>query len=387
MDEAPPDVPMQVMRVRLRQQALIAELGRFVLAEHGFDAMLNAAARLAAEGLETPLAKVLEYRRGEDTLLVRAGIGWRPGVVGVARIGADLGSAAGYALKTGASVISNHLVDETRFRTPPLMVEHGVRRAINVVVRGQREPFGVLEVDSRDPGDFSAEDLVFLEGLAGLLGLAVDREADRLVREGLLRDKDLLMAEIHHRVRNSLFLVQSLLGLQARAATDPMVREQLQEGVKRVATVAAVHRRLYSGDTLGEIDAAEYLGALLKDLGGETPDRQVRLVATAGLVWSADRATTCGLVMTELVINALKYGKGAVTVEVDAGAEGAVLLAVADEGDGLPPGFDPAATTGLGMRILRALLRGGGLEVDRASPHTRFVANLPPTSDHPAETG
>lgn len=379
------DAGIADMRLRLRQQSLIAELGRFALAGNSFDDLLDTAVRLVAEGLETPLAKVLEYHRGEDTLLVRAGIGWRPGVVGVARIGADLGSAAGYALKTGAPVIANHLAEETRFRTPALMAEHGVRRAINVVVRGQRRPFGVLEADSRDPGDFSAQDVVFLEGLAGVLGLAVDREADRAVRDGLLRDKDLLMAEVHHRVRNSLFLVQSLLGLQSRAATDALVREQLQEAVKRVATVAAVHRRLYSGDTLGEIDAAEYLGALLKDLGGETPDRQVRLAAAAGLMWSADRATTCGLVMTELVINALKYGTGTVTVEVETKDDGAVQLAVADEGHGLAAGFDPAATTGLGMRILRALLRGGGLMVDSTSPHTRFVATLPLTPDHPVE--
>lgn len=379
------DAGVADLRNRLRQQSLIAELGRFALAGNSFDDLLGTAVRLAAEGLETPLAKVLEHRRGQDTLLVRAGIGWRPGVVGVARIGADLGSPAGYALKTGAPVISNQLSDETRFRTPALIAEHGVRRAINVVVRGGRQPFGVLEADSRDAGDFSAADVVFLEGLAGVLGLAVDREADRAERDGLLRDKDLLMTEVHHRVRNSLFLVQSLLGLQARAATDALVREQLQEAVNRVATVAAVHRRLYSGDTLGDIDAAEYLGALLKDLGGEQPDRPLRLAAAAGLVWSADRATTCGLVMTELVINALKYGEGTVTVEVEANADGTVQLAVADQGHGLPSGFEPAATTGLGMRILRALLRGGDLSVDPASSHTRFVATLPLTPDQPVE--
>jgi two-component system, sensor histidine kinase PdtaS len=386
---APPasaaDAGLDAMRVRLRQQELIAELGRFALAEHSFEELLDAAARLAAEGLETRFAKVLQYRPGEDTLLIRAGIGWQPGVVGFARVGADLASPAGYALKTGAPVISNHLAAETRFRTPALFAEHGVRRAINVVVRGQREPFGVLEADSRDPGDFSPQDVVFLEGLAGVLGLAVDREADRLVREGLLRDKDLLMAEVHHRVRNSLFLVQSLLGLHARAANNELVRAQLQEAMKRVATVAAVHRRLHSGDTLGAIDAAGYLGALLRDLAGETPDREVRLEVTAGLTWSADRATTCGLLMTELVINALKYGAGTVQVEVEAEADGTVRLAVADEGTALPADFDPAATAGLGMRILRALLRGGGLAVDRSVPHTRFVATLPLTPDQPAE--
>src|SRR5918994_716052 len=221
---------------------------------------------------------------------VRPGVGWRPGVVGRARLGADLGSPAGYALKTGAPVISNHLDAEDRFRTPELMVEHGARRAVNVVVRGQREPFGVLEVDSRDPGQFSGRDVVFLEALAGVLGLAVDREVDQAQREALLRDKDLLMQEVHHRVRNSLFLVQGLLRQQIRAARLPEVRDELEQAIRRVSSIAAVHRQLYSGGSLGRIAAAEYLGPLLRDMAASSPERTVRLDAPPSLAWSADRA-------------------------------------------------------------------------------------------------
>ncbi len=342
-----------------------------------FDALLGEAARIAAEGLGAPLAKVLQHTLGDDTLLVRAGVGWRPGVVGQARLAADLGSPAGYALKTGAPVISNHLEGEDRFRTPALMVEHGARRAVNVVVRGQREPFGVLEVDSRDPGQFSQRDVVFMEALAGVLGLAVDREADRAQREALLRDKDLLMAEVHHRVRNSLFLVQGLLRQQIRAATRPEVREELDQAIRRVSSIAAVHRQLYSGSSLGRISAGDYVGSLLRDMGASSPDRTIRLHAPPDLAWTADRATTCGLVVTELVINALKYGRGTVTVRVEAGADGADRIAVEDEGPGPPPGFDTATSGGLGMRLVRALLRGGGFRLDRSAGHARFVARLP----------
>ena len=373
----PEDAPGE-LRVRVRQSELIGDFSRLALSGASFDALLDAASRIAAEGLGAPLAKVLQYRPGEDTLLVRAGVGWRPGVVGRARLGADLGSPAGFALKTGAPVISNHLAAERRFRTPELMAEHGVRRAVNVVVRGQREPFGVLEVDSRDPGKFSERDVTFLQGLAGVLGLAVDRDADAAQREALLRDKDLLMQEVQHRVRNSLFLVQSLLRQQIRAATMPEVREELEQATRRVSSIATVHRQLYSGDSFGDIVAGEYLTSLLREMAGTHPDREVRLDAPADLGWDADRATTCGLVATELVINALKYGRGVVTVRVEAGADGADSIAVEDEGAGPPPGFDPAFSTGLGMRILRALLRGGGLELDRSVGHARFVARLPP---------
>jgi two-component system, sensor histidine kinase PdtaS len=387
----PADDSLRELRVRVRQGELISEFSRLALSGADLDALLGAAARLAAEGLGAQLAKVLQHKAGEGVLLVRAGVGWRPGVVGHARLGTGLDSPAGYALKTGAPVISNHLGREDRFSTPKLMLEHGARRAVNVVVRGQREPFGVLEVDHRDPGVFSQRDVVFLDALAGVLGLAVDRDADAAQREALLRDKDLLMAEVHHRVRNSLFLVQGLLRQQIRAAKLPEVRDELEQAIRRVSSIAAVHRQLYSGSSLGRIVAGEYLGSLLRDMGASAAGREIRLDAPPELSWSADRATTCGLLVTELVINALKYGRGTVTVRVEAGPDEADSIAVEDEGSGPAPGFDPASSTGLGMRILRALLRGGRLELDRSVGHARFVARLPAagaaTQDRGASSG
>ena len=160
----------------------------------------------------------------------------------------------------------------------------------------------------------------------------MDREADQAQREALLRDKDLLMEEVHHRVRNSLFLVQGLLRQQIRAARLPEVRDELEQAIRRVSSIAAVHRQLYSGGSLGRIVAVEYLGSLLRDMAASSPERAIRLDAPADLAWSADRATTCGLVVTELVINALKYGRGAVTVRVEPGADEADSIAVEDEG-------------------------------------------------------
>jgi GAF domain-containing protein len=97
-------------------------------------------------------------------IVVRAGVGWGEGVVGAARVGADLESPAGYALRTGKPVISNHLENEQRFRTPDLLVKHGIRRAMNVILQGDRSPFGVLEVDSKSEGEFGDHDIAFLQG-------------------------------------------------------------------------------------------------------------------------------------------------------------------------------------------------------------------------------
>ena len=116
--------------------------------------LLNHVVRLTAEGLEAEYCKVMEYLPAENRLLVRAGVGWGEGVVGSATVGADLASPAGFALHTGKPVISNHLENEQRFRTPELLIQHGIRRAMNVILQGDGSPFGVLEVDSTSAGEF-----------------------------------------------------------------------------------------------------------------------------------------------------------------------------------------------------------------------------------------
>src|SRR5690348_17200652 len=151
----------RALRLRIRQQELLAELGVLALQGTSFIEMLNHTARMTAEGLEAEYCKVMEYLPAGNRLLVRAGVGWDEGVVGSATVGADLASPAGYALRTGKPVISNHLENEQRFRTPELLIEHGIRRAMNVILQGDGSPFGVLEVDSRSEGEFGEHDIAF----------------------------------------------------------------------------------------------------------------------------------------------------------------------------------------------------------------------------------
>src|SRR5687768_15205785 len=117
---------------RLRQQEVLAGFGLFALQATDLDALLQEACRIGASGLGGELSKVLEYLQEEDQFFLRAGIGWRPGVIGHAHAAADLGSAAGYCFRTGEPVLSSHLgaaaaEGEDRFRTSPIMAEHGVR--------------------------------------------------------------------------------------------------------------------------------------------------------------------------------------------------------------------------------------------------------------------
>src|SRR5579872_1410255 len=224
---AEPDLTLRALRQRIRQQEILAELGVGALQGHEFDQLLADTARLTAEGLRTELCKVLEYLPAENRFLVRAGVGWQPGIVGVAKIDADLASPAGFALKTGRPVISNHLEIEERFKTPAILVRHGVRRAMNVILQGDGRPFGVLEVDSRSGDDFVEYDLAFLQGAANILGMAIERERHESNLKAALERHQFLVKEMNHRVKNSLALVIGMLRLQARENIEPEFAQRL----------------------------------------------------------------------------------------------------------------------------------------------------------------
>ena len=130
-----PETGMRALQARIRQQELLAELGVTALKGVSFDELLNETARLTAAGLDVEFCKILEHIPSSNRLLVRAGVGWNADVVGIATVGADLESPAGFALRTGKPVISNHLEIEERFRTSELLVQHGIRRAMNVITR------------------------------------------------------------------------------------------------------------------------------------------------------------------------------------------------------------------------------------------------------------
>lgn len=188
------------------------------------------------------------------------------------------------------------------------------------------------------------------------------------------------MREVHHRIRNSLQLVHTLLQLQAGHVNDGGARAHLAEAALRVLTVAAVHKRLYEGNDVTEADLATYLGGLLDDLRGSLSDeivgRPIHL-STESLMLSPDKLTSLGLIVTELVTNALKYGHGTVSVSVQPLGKVA-RIAVEDEGQGFPADFAPVRSRGLGMRLLLTLARKpDGVRVDRGVPWGRIVVEMP----------
>lgn len=391
---------------RLRQQVILSEFGVEALRGTDVDHLLQRAAELCAEGMGAEFCKALEHRPGADTLLVRAGVGWGPDVIGKARIGADLASPAGFALKTGRPVISNHLAAETRFRTPQLMAEHGIRRAINVLIENREGAFGVLEVDDTREGMFAEADIAFMQGFANLLGGAIERQRTESLLRAALARQDLLAREMSHRVKNSLAIVASLLALQARAAeAEPAVQAALTDARSRVEAIAGVHDQLWrQGDRIGEkvagdgdgdgegvpgeLDLAPFLEKLVTNLAGGRPDQRLACTAAPYRI-SADRAIPIGLLVNELVTNALKYAYppethpegGEIRVRAEPRHDG-LVVEVADDGVGLPPDFEIGrASKSLGMRVVGSLTRqlGGQLTTPETPRGACFRLEVPLT--------
>lgn len=383
---------------RLRQQQLAAEYGHFALRTHDTAALLQEATRVCALGLQSELCKVMEYLPDERRFLMVAGVGWKPGYVGHARAGADLGSPAGYAFQTGEPVISNHLEVETRFRTPAVLAEHGVRRAVNVLIRGEDMRFGVLEADSPTEGRFTEADLAFMQGFANLLGVAIERQraeealqasqaetrASETLLQGALANQEVLTREISHRVKNSLSIVAGLLSMQGRAAADPDLRQALDDARARVQTIASVHDRLWRTDEIHAVNLAEFMGELCEHLRSSARPGQALTCELAPVSVATDQAVPLGLLANELVTNAFKYaypgGEGEVRIAIQPASEGQLRLTVCDRGVGLPPGFEAAQSRSLGMKLIATLGRqlGGQPAWECAEPGTRFVLNFHP---------
>jgi two-component sensor histidine kinase len=366
---------------RLRQQELITEFGCFAFKEHDVEKLLQEASRISALGLQSEFSKIMEYLSGDDEFIVRAGVGWNPGVVGHARIKGDTASPAGYAFKTAQPVISNHLSEEDRFRTPKLLLEHGVKRAVNVIIRSGDNCYGVLEVDSTDGGRFTDADADFLQGFANLLGVALDRRRAELSLRRALDDQQMLTQEISHRVKNSLSIVASLLAMQRRLSDNTEVQTALLDAEARVQTVAQVHDRLWRNNEVRSIDLAGFMEELCRFLGAAGP-KYVLLCDVPHMAIATDRAVPLGLLANELVTNAFKYaypdGSGEVRMSITATDPEHLRFEVSDGGIGLPPG-DINRSKSLGMRLVENLARqlDGRIAWEDNKPGVRFVMVFP----------
>jgi two-component sensor histidine kinase len=233
---------------------------------------------------------------------------------------------------------------------------------------------GVLDVQSPERNAFSENDVLVIETVAQQIAIAMENAR---LYEQARRDSEIkttLLQEVHHRVKNNLQIISSLLDLQADARNDPLVLQALEDSRHRVRAMALVHETLYQSEDLARLDLASYLQNLADYLvdayDGFTSDITLQLQVDS-VPLGLDRAVPCGLMISELVTNALKHafpdgGPGEIQIAAHLQVE-QVELIVRDDGVGLPADIDPETSTSLGLRLVHLLIRQlqGNLCIDR----------------------
>jgi PAS domain S-box-containing protein len=227
------------------------------------------------------------------------------------------------------------------------------------------------------------------ESMAGIILRDVtDVKRSEAMLNSLLKEKDLLLKEVYHRVKNNFQIVASLLNIQSQQVADPRSVALFHESRDRLRTMSLIHERLYQSGSLDGIDFGEYLRTLAVELFhayGANPSKVTLRVDAKNVFLQLDAAIPAGLIVNELVTNCLKYAflpewekKGVIEVSLRKTSKGETRLIVADNGRGLPDGLDVRMTQSLGLQLVSMLAEGqlhGKLKVDRKAG-TRFTVEF-----------
>lgn len=389
MPSASPTNAIQTLSKVRSHQSILVDFGRVSSGATDLQRLLDLACHHAARAVGVAHSKVMQVRHDKGDLLLVAGRGWAPGVVGHAHFGIDMLSPPGRAYQTRDVVRAGNLPEDPNFRLSQVLRDHGIRSVLNAPVAISGVVWGVIEVDSIESDRFDDDDERFLLGFAFVLAHAVrhrqaqqerERSAEELGRK--LLKADTLLNEQNHRVRNYFQLILSILASRRRNATDDGIRAEYDAVMERVAAVALAHDQLtFEGRSPTHVSAATYIDALCLGLerttGGELHiERHVEPINLR-----ADRAVPVGLILNELLTNAIKYaarGRDDAMVKVrcmssNEGSE--AVLEVSDDG----PGMGDARKGSMGLKLIESLAAqlSGRLNVESSAKGTTITMHFP----------
>lgn len=285
-------------------QEALAHFGRYAFAADNLDAILSAACEQVARGLGVPMAKIAVTLPGTDTMLLKAAVGIpaSAGVPGVTQVPGGKGSSMGYALLFGEPIVST-VETETRFQPSDVVRKSGVRSSANVVIWTADSPFGVLEADSPEPDVFGEHDIHFLQLYANLVGAAVERQKLAARAKDLVRQRELLLKESVHRIKNVLAMVQAIA---RRTQKDAKSLDEFAEAFNgRLGALA----RLQDSLLLKGRDSVSFAELARSEIGvsGATEGKQF-VLRGPDLICAPSTVQPLSLLFYELTTNACKYG-------------------------------------------------------------------------------
>jgi two-component sensor histidine kinase len=375
----------QVERFR-RFQEILVDFSRMVAEVGDLSRLLQLTTVQAARGVGIRHTKLMCYRPEEGDLLIVAGVGWNSGVVGHVTLGADVSSPAGCALQSRQAVVIADVPNDPDFRYPPVLRDHGIVSALNVPVNVDGTVWGVLEVDSEVLRHFGQADVNFLLAMGNILGSAIHYR--RTVQAATTASADAIMAltqhktlfrELLHRDKNDFQLIISILLMQQRKHQDAQAKRSFNHVIDRVSAISLAHDQLSTREGSGNIELAEYLRALCGNLDQRREEIRVQTDLDRAEL-THDRAVSLGLIVNELVTNALKHafphdkgGMVRVTFRADANGEGCV--SASDDGVGM----GPSRPNSSGIELITALTRqiGGTIAYDSSEQGTTVSIRFP----------
>ena len=336
-----------------RQRAVLADFGLFAFRCEDLDSLLQRSTELVSDALGVPLVKVLEHLPARSAMLIRSGVNWDPGVVGHETFGDHEKSPGGYALQADGPVVSPDLDQEERFETPEVLRRHGVKSMVNVVIAGESDPFGVLEVDARERRDFGEDEVAFLRTYANLLAAAIERLRTHDDLQRSVREQGLLARELGHRVRNLLGLVRALAS--QTSTRDRSAEEFRAAFIDRLHALSVAEGLVFDSGN-DRVDPMALAEEVLSPYRQDDPAR-ITIDGTP-IRLSPRQARMFGLALHELATNAMKHGAlsmrgGVVSLDwrlEETDETGHRLALVWKESDG--PEITPPQRKGFGTRLL-----------------------------------
>lgn len=244
-----------------------------------------------------------------------------------------------------------------------------------IPILSQSQIIGFIGLFSRKHEKFTESQIEIMESMGRDVGAAISRikTEDEIKRS--LEEKEVLLKEIHHRVKNNMQIISSLLNLQAGYIQDQEAADALNECQGRIMSMAMIHEKLYQSGTLAGINFADYINGLVSDiLYSFTADSgRIKIdVDAADVTLNIDTAVPCGLIINELVTNSIKHAfpdgrNGHIFIHMTQNKEGDYLLVVSDDGIGLPQDLDVSDATTLGLLLVNTLVNQleGALKIDR----------------------
>lgn len=409
--------------IRLKQQAVITELGQQALTGIPLSNLLDQATHLVAENLAVEYCNVLELLPDGKSLLLSAGVGWQPGLVGQTII--NLTSQAGYTLRSKESVVVTDFRTESRFKEPSLLQEHGVISGMSVIISGREQPFGVLGVHTQKLRHFSQDDINFLQAIANVIASAIERsnaEADiHRLNESLeqrVRERTAQLEEVNQEMQAFTYSVSHDLRAPLRAmqgfsqALFEDYKDHLDElGQEYIQRIYDASHRMdqliqdllaYSRITrvdlrLQQVNLNTILNEVLTNLQPEIQDKQAQVVVSTTLPAVTGQYSVLNQVLTNLFSNALKFVKPGVSPVIKIGAEKRgewVSVWIEDNGIGIASehrhrifrvferlhSTETYPGTGIGLAIVRKGIErlGGRVDVEsQLDQGSRFWLELP----------